>query len=126
MIRDPITVLRTTALIEGVSFLLLLFFAMPLKYIWDQPMAVRIVGAAHGALWVAFCAMLLYTTIKAKWPPGRAALLFVAALIPFGPWLVDRRMKEYQAEYFRARKWSSAASVGQTAEIPLDKSTPKV
>jgi integral membrane protein len=83
--KNPIGVLRATALIEGSSFLVLLFLAMPLKYIWDQPMAVRIVGAAHGALWVAFCAMLVYTTIAAKWPLGRAALLFLAALIPLSP-----------------------------------------
>ena len=101
--KNPIGVLRATALIEGVSFLVLLFLAMPLKYIWDQPMAVRMVGAAHGALWVAFCAMLFYTMLVAKWPLGRAALLFVAALIPFGPWLVDRRMKRYEAEYFQLR-----------------------
>ena len=70
--KNPIAVLRAAALTEGVSFLVLLFVAMPLKYIWEQPMAVRIVGAAHGALWVAFCVMLVYTTILAKWPLGRA------------------------------------------------------
>ena len=47
--------------------------------------------------------MLLYTTIVAQWRLGRAALLFVAALIPFGPWMVDRRMKAYEAEYFQLR-----------------------
>jgi integral membrane protein len=89
--KNPIAILRVTALIEAVSFLLLLFLAMPLKYLWDEPMAVRMVGTAHGVLWSAFCAMLVYTKIVAKWPLRRTALLFVAALIPFGPWLVDRR-----------------------------------
>jgi len=101
--KNPIGVLRATALIEGGSFLVLLFLAMPLKYIWEQPMAVRIVGAVHGGLWLALCVMLVYATIIARWPLGRAALLFVAALIPFGPWLVDRRMKQYEAEYFQLR-----------------------
>jgi len=101
--KNPIGVLRATALIEGGSFLALLFLAMPLKYIWEHPMAVRIVGAVHGGLWLAFCVMLVYATIIARWPLGRAALLFVAALIPFGPWLVDRRMKQYEAEYFQLR-----------------------
>jgi integral membrane protein len=103
MMKNPIAVLRATALIEGVSFLVLLFLAMPLKYIWEQPMAVRVVGSAHGALWVMFCAMLLYVTMVAKWPLARAALLFMAALIPFGPWVVDRRMKQYEAEYVQLR-----------------------
>ena len=122
--KNPIAVLRATALIEGVSFLVLLFLAMPLKYIWEQPMAVRIVGAAHGGLWAAFCAMLFYTTIVAKWPLVRAALLFVAALIPFGPWLVDRRMKQYEAEYFQVRGESTVAGKACSTEIPLDKSAP--
>ena len=100
---NPIARLRTIAIIEGISFLVLLFIAMPLKYIWDQPQAVRIVGMAHGILFVIFCAALLHVTIIAKWPLSRAALLFLASIIPFGPWLIDRRMKDYEADFF-ARK----------------------
>jgi integral membrane protein len=100
---NPIARLRTIALIEGISFLILLFIAMPLKYIWGQPQAVRIVGMAHGILFVIFCVALLYVTIVAKWPLSRAALLFLASIIPFGPWLIDRRMKDYEAD-FLARK----------------------
>jgi integral membrane protein len=100
---NPIARLRTIALIEGISFLILLFIAMPLKYIWGQPQAVRIVGMAHGILFVIFCVALLYVTIIAKWPLSRAALLFLASIIPFGPWLIDRRMKDYEAD-FLARK----------------------
>jgi integral membrane protein len=98
---NPIELLRKTALIEGISLLLLVFIAMPLKYIWGQPMAVRVVGMAHGVLFLIFCAVLLYVTIAAKWPLGRAATVFVAALVPFGPWLVDRRMHEYAREFRR-------------------------
>ena len=100
---NPIARLRTIAIIEGISFLILLFIAMPLKYLWDQPQAVRIVGMAHGILFVIFCAALLHVTIIAKWPLARAALLFLASIIPFGPWLIDRRMKDYEADFF-ARK----------------------
>jgi integral membrane protein len=100
---NPIARLRTIALIEGISFLILLFIAMPLKYIWGQPQAVRIVGMAHGILFVIFCVALLYVTIVAKWPLSRAALLFLASIIPFGPGLIDRRMKDYEAD-FLARK----------------------
>ena len=44
---------------EGISFLVLLFVAMPLKYIWDDPSWVRIVGMAHGVLFVAYIAWAL-------------------------------------------------------------------
>lgn len=79
--------------------LLLVFIAMPLKYIWNWPHAVRVVGMIHGILWMAFVIALLRTMFVAKWPLGRGALIFVASLIPFGPWLVDRRMKDYAAEF---------------------------
>jgi hypothetical protein len=62
----------------------------------------------------------------AKWPLGRAALLFVAALIPFGPWLVDRRMKQYEGEYFQLRDGRSFGQNAGSGENLLDKSAPKV
>ncbi|HEX7859845.1 MAG TPA: DUF3817 domain-containing protein [Verrucomicrobiae bacterium] len=99
VVKNPVALLRNLALIEGISWLVLLFVAMPLKYIWDRPEAVRVVGMAHGILFCLLCAWLLYTSVAAKWPLSRAGLIFLAALIPFGPWLVDRRMKSYEAEY---------------------------
>lgn len=122
---NPVALLRTLALIEGASFLVLLFLAMPLKYIWGQPLAVRIVGMAHGVLFVIFCASLLHTTIVAKWPLARAALVFAAAFFPFGPWLIDRRMKNYEAAYLHSHGRSAPAST-ERGQIPLDKPAPKV
>ena len=98
---NPIPLLRAAGLAEGVSFLLLLGLAMPLKYFAGMPQAVTVVGWAHGVLFVAFGAALLLTTVVAKWPLSRAALVFVAALLPFGPFVVDRRMKEYDQEFRR-------------------------
>ncbi|HUS37492.1 MAG TPA: DUF3817 domain-containing protein [Verrucomicrobiae bacterium] len=90
--------LRIVALIEAISYMLLVGIAMPLKYIWHQPMAVRVVGMIHGGLFVSFCVALARATISAKWPLSRAALLFVASLLPFGPFLLDRRMKQWEKE----------------------------
>ena len=101
--NNPIPLLRMTDIAEGVSFLVLLGVAMPLKYFAGMPAAVKVVGWAHGVLFVAFCAALLLTTVAAKWPPARAALVFVAALLPLGPFVVDRRMKQWDAE-FRQRR----------------------
>ena len=99
--RNSIPLLRTLGLIEAVSFLILLLIAMPLKYFAGMPMAVKVVGWVHGALFVAFVVALLWTMIAARWPIARGALVFVAALLPFGPFLIDRRMKEYAAEFDR-------------------------
>jgi integral membrane protein len=96
--RNPITWLRTLALIEGVSFLVLLGIAMPLKYFAGLPMAVKLVGWIHGVLFVVFCAALLQTMLLVRWPLVRGAVVFVAALLPFGPFLMDRRMRGYEAE----------------------------
>jgi integral membrane protein len=100
--KNPIPFLRTVALIEAVSFLVLLGVAMPLKYFAGMPQAVKVVGWAHGVLFVIFIAALLQTVIVAKWQITRAAMVFVGALLPFGPMVLDPRMKRYDAEY-RAR-----------------------
>ena len=97
--QNPIPLLRTIALVEGVSFLILLFVAMPLKYAAGMPMAVKVAGWIHGVLFMAFFAVLLWTMVAARWPIGRGALIFVAALLPFGPFVVDRRIKGYAAEF---------------------------
>jgi len=88
---------------EACSFLVLLGIAMPLKYFAGQPGAVKVVGWIHGVLFIVFCGALLRTTLVVRWPLSRAALIFVAALLPFGPFVVDRRMKQYKDE-FNARR----------------------
>jgi integral membrane protein len=97
--RNPIPLLRRLAIIEGLSFLALLLIAMPLKYFAGVPMAVKVVGWIHGVLFVALCVALAWTMIAARWPMARGALVFVAALVPFGPFLIDRRMKHYAAAF---------------------------
>ena len=90
--------LRIVGLIEAVSYMLLVAVAMPLKYIWGQPKAVSVIGMIHGVLFILFCFALARATIVAKWPLSRAALLFVASLLPFGPFVLDRRMKRWEQE----------------------------
>jgi integral membrane protein len=125
--KNPIAFLRNIALIEGISYLILLFVAMPLKYIWAQPQMVKIVGMAHGVLFVIFCASLLHTTLAARWPLGRSALIFLASIVPFGPWIIDRRMKNYESDFFRSGPGSSTSltsspqlKVGASQAQPTD------
>lgn len=79
---------------EGVSFLVLLFIAMPLKYFMDMPMPVKIAGMAHGVLFVAFCLLLLMTTIRYKWPIQLATIGFLLSFLPFGTFYLERILKK--------------------------------
>lgn len=98
-VKNPVASLRMIGLSEAVSFLVLVGIAMPLKYVADRPGAVKVFGWVHGVLFMVFCIALLRTMIVARWPMGRAGLLLIAALLPFGPFLVDGRMKRYAAEF---------------------------
>lgn len=98
LVKNPISFLRAVGLVEGVSFLILLGIAMPLKYAAGISAAVKWTGWAHGVLFMIFGLALLRAMRAASWPLGRAAFIFIAALIPFGPFVIDRRMREYEAE----------------------------
>lgn len=81
---------------EGISFLVLLGFAMPLKYIWGIPQAVSAVGMAHGILFVAYLLLIHLCRITFKWSFITAALGAVASVLPFGPFIYDRWVKQTQ------------------------------
>ena len=100
--NNPIPFLRRVAFAEGVSFLVLLGVAMPLKYLAGQPLAVKVVGWAHGVLFIVFCIALARVWLVAKWPVPRCAVIFIAALLPFGPFVADRRMAQWEEDFSRA------------------------
>jgi integral membrane protein len=89
--KSSLNVLRLLALLEGVSFLVLLGIAMPLKYYYDKPNAVKLVGMAHGILFVLYCINLLIVHVKFKWNMGKTAGAFIASLIPFGTFYADKK-----------------------------------
>jgi APA family basic amino acid/polyamine antiporter len=93
MISDPVGRLRLLGMAEGVSFLVLLFVAMPFKYVFGLPQAVAVVGLVHGLLFILFCGALLNVTIVRRWTIGKALVPFVAALVPGGPFIIDRRLR---------------------------------
>ena len=88
--------LRQIGKIEGVSFLLLLGIAMPLKYLAGWPLAVRVIGSAHGAMFIAFLWALWGAWRRAGLPIRLGALVFVASLMPFGPFLIDERLARHR------------------------------
>lgn len=82
--------------IEGYSYLLLLFIAMPMKYVFGYPMAVKIVGMAHGVLFIIFCLLLLQAWKEAKWEFKESVIFFIASLIPFGTFYTKNKIKAYE------------------------------
>jgi integral membrane protein len=85
--------LRYTGLAEGVSFLVLLLIAMPLKYIFKIPEAVLMVGWAHGVLFVGFGAMALYYQQQHNKSFGWLVRAGIASLLPFGTFIWERRIR---------------------------------
>ncbi len=82
--------------IEGYSYLLLLFVAMPMKYLLGIPLAVKIVGMAHGVLFIIFCILLVAAWQEAKWPFKENVIFFIASLIPFGTFFTKKKIKAYE------------------------------
>jgi len=83
-----------TALAEGSSFLLLLFVAMPMKYFMGMPLAVRVVGAIHGILFLLYIGQLAKLRTSHQWDNRFSFYAFLASLLPFGPFVFDRRVRE--------------------------------
>jgi integral membrane protein len=89
---------RRIAFMEGISLLVLLLIAMPLKYFAGRPEAVLTVGWAHGILFVLYCVFLAMVWVKYKWTFGKVVLAFVASLVPFGTFWLERRLRNLTAK----------------------------
>jgi integral membrane protein len=98
MILQSIRTLRILGNVEGVSYLLLLGIAMPMKYFFGMPLAVKSVGMAHGVLFIAYCLLLALQMRANKWNLLFGIYLFVATLIPFGTFVTDRKLAKIQAD----------------------------
>ena len=82
---------RTVAVAEGVSFLILLFVAMPLTYMAGWPWAVKVVGWAHGVLFVWYWVAAVPLFTKLKWDLERIVGLGAASVLPFGTFVMERK-----------------------------------
>lgn len=85
---------RMTALAEGSSFLLLLFAAMPMKYMMGMPMAVRVVGSIHGMLFLLYLGQLAKLRTTHQWDNRFSFYAVLASILPFGPFLFDKYLRE--------------------------------
>ena len=85
---------RLIALLEGISFIILLFIAMPLKYLAGMPLAVKYIGWVHGALFVFYVILLVQVWIEHNWKFIKVLGAFIASLLPFGTFYLDKKLKE--------------------------------
>lgn len=89
--------LRIIGALEGLSFLLLLFFAMPMKYFFENPVFVKYVGMGHGVLFIVYLIVLLAVCHRMKWSLNMFLMGLVASILPFGPFIFDLKLKKIEA-----------------------------
>jgi integral membrane protein len=94
MMNKQLSWLRKTGIAEGISFLVLLLIAMPLKYYFDQPMAVKFVGWFHGLLFIIFIVMAWKFKTEHNKNIKWFAIAFIAALLPGGTFFFDKKLKK--------------------------------
>ncbi len=95
---------RKIAFAEGISFIVLLMIAMPLKYFGDLPVAVTITGGLHGFLFVAFVLMACIVKMKLNKDAAWLAKSFIASILPFGTlWMEHHQWKKEYIEIIPAR-----------------------
>ena len=84
--------LRVSAVLEGVSFILLLGIAMPLKYIAGMPEYVRYIGLAHGLLFIWYIISVFLAREEYKFNSRQTVIAVIASLLPFGTFYADNRI----------------------------------
>jgi integral membrane protein len=91
-IQSPLGRLRIVGFLEALSFLVLVGIAMPLKYAAGRPEAVRVVGMAHGVLFLLYLLAVIQAAVAYRWNFKRTALLLIASLVPCGPFVAEAKL----------------------------------
>jgi len=88
---NSIKAFKFISILEAISFLVLLLIAMPLKYIWEMPEMVRIVGMAHGILFVLYVMGAYWMYEKLNWSFKTLMIVVLCSVLPFGPFYADKK-----------------------------------
>lgn len=91
-VSSSIKQLKFVAIAEGISYLLLLGVTMPLKYLMDMPGPNKLVGYAHGVLFVWYIALVLIVAYRYRWPIMSTLIALAASLFPFATFYVEAKM----------------------------------
>ena len=84
-----IKTLRTISYLEGISYILLLFIAVPVKYSTGDQYLVKLLGMPHGLLFVAFVILALVNSKKYNWNSKKTLVVLISSIIPFGTFYID-------------------------------------
>jgi integral membrane protein len=106
---------RLVGILEGISFLVLLGIAMPLKYLAGKPEMVSWVGMAHGVLFVIYVAAIIHAQIVVRWPIKYVVGLLAAAVFPLGPFFAEGWLRK-QERVVGEREAARLARVGAAGE----------
>ena len=94
LLDSSIKKFRVVSFIEGLSYLTLLFVAMPIKYFGGNPIPVKIVGMTHGLFFLLFIYFLYAAATEYKWSKKFSLFAFVSSLTPFGMVFLDKYLKK--------------------------------
>lgn len=86
-----LNIFRVVAFLEGISYILLLFIATPIKYISDNPEYVKLLGMPHGLLFMLYIILACLLKNKMEWSHTQFGIILLASLIPFGTFYIDRK-----------------------------------
>jgi integral membrane protein len=89
---NQISLFRIVAILEGISYLLLVFIAMPLKYFFQEPLMVKHVGMWHGVFFVLYVGLAVWLWIQYRWSTWNTALAVALSFVPFGTFYVTAKM----------------------------------
>ncbi|MDR6302124.1 DUF3817 domain-containing protein [Mesonia maritima] len=89
--NSQVKAFQIISFLEAISFLVLLLIAMPLKYLYDQPEMVRIVGMAHGILFVLYVIGAYWMYEKLNWSLKTLGVTIFCSILPLGPFYVERK-----------------------------------
>lgn len=92
LLANQIGRLRIIAFIEGISFLMILFVTMPLKYMYQMPNPNKIIGLVHGLLFVLYVLATIQAKIEYNWSNKKFFLVLLASVIPFGTFWADKKL----------------------------------
>ena len=86
-----IKLFKITSFLEGVSYILLIFIAVPLKYLADYEVLVKSLGMPHGILFIAYIILALLIRNQMKWDAKTTFIVMIASLLPFGTFYVNKK-----------------------------------
>lgn len=86
-----LNIFRLVAFLEGISYILLLFFATPVKYLLHEPKYVKLLGMPHGLLFIGYLIIAFMFKSETNWTKSQFYSVLVASIIPLGTFYVDKK-----------------------------------